>query len=61
MTGENQGKSQFMGSEFYEEKEGIKQEESYLPRIFRPSLNLHTFHNVYTAFLCRIFLHKHGK
>ena len=23
MTGENQGKSQFMGSEFYEEKEAL--------------------------------------
>ena len=35
---------EFGGPEVYKEREGIKQEESYLPRIFRPfCINWHTF------------------
>ena len=37
-------------------------EESYLPRICRPSsLNLHTFHLIDIVFWWRIFFRKHGK
>ena len=54
-------KVQFRGPELYKEKQGIKQEESSLPRIFRPSsFDWQTFHHVYTAFWC-ISLWKHHK
>ena len=55
-------KVQFRGPELYKEKHGIKQEESNLISIFRPtSSDWHTFHHVYTAFWSLIFFRKHRK
>ena len=53
---------QFKGLELFRKKGTLFEEESYLTKIFRPfSSHLHTLHQVYNAFWCRIFFRKHGK
>ena len=50
---------QFGGAKLSKEKKGIKQEESYLPRIFRlSSFNWHTFHHIYIVVHCPIYQQK---
>ena len=55
-------KVQLWGPKLYKEQQDIKQEESYLPRLFKLFyFKWHTFLHIHTVFWCLIFLSKHRK